>query len=112
MKQLIAYQCKKCGRIMSPKHFRCLSCNARDFEEIPVGGECTLLTFTDIWNLPWGIDERSRLIGIVEFENGLKAMGVILADKLKVGMKLKTGWKTVRVIGGERVYGLCFHPTK
>jgi uncharacterized OB-fold protein len=107
---LKAYKCKNCGRIMHPKHFRCLNCNEREFEEIAVEGKCKLVTFTDVWNLPWGIDERSRLLGIVEFENGLKAMGWMKTTDAQIGMKLKASWGPVRVISGEEVYGLTFEP--
>lgn len=107
---LIAYRCQKCGRVMNPKHFRCLSCNGRDFEEVSVEGECKLLTFTDVWNLPWGIDDRSRLLGIVEFENGLKAMGWLKTTEVKTGMRLKANWEPVRMISGEDVYGLTLEP--
>ena len=64
--------------------------------------------------LPWGIDERGRVLGIVQFTNGVKAMGLIEADEngVKIGMKLKAGWKPVRVTGGERVYGLTFQPAE
>jgi uncharacterized OB-fold protein len=110
MNQLVAYECKHCGRTMSPKHFRCLNCNGREFNEIPVEGACRLLTFADVWALPWGIDERSRILGIVEFENGLKAMGWVKATEAQTGMKLTANWEPVRVIGGEDVYGLTLAP--
>jgi uncharacterized OB-fold protein len=109
---LNAYKCGTCGRLMQPKHYRCLSCNGREFEEISVQGDCKLVTFTDVWNLPWGIDERSRLIGIVEFENGLRAMGRIKAAEARIGMKLKASWEPVRVIHGEEVYGLTLTPAR
>jgi uncharacterized OB-fold protein len=112
MNGLVAYQCKKCGHLMNPRHFRCLKCNGREFEEVATAGECELLTYTDVWNLPWGIDERARFIGIVEFKNGLKAMGWVKVTEPKIGMKLKPAWSPVRVIGGEEVYGLTLEPVK
>lgn len=112
MKTITAYKCKKCGQVMFPHHFRCLNCNRREFEEITPSTKGKLLTYTIVEQLPWGIDERGRVLGVVEFDNGVKAMGVIKAENLKLGMKLKTDWQPVRVIGGEEVYGLTFQPAK
>ena len=110
MNNITAYKCKKCGLVMYPHHFRCLQCHAREFEEITPSEKGKLLTFTIVEQLPWGIDERGRVLGVVEFDNAAKALGVIRADNPKIGMKLKAGWDIVRVIGGEDVYGLTFEP--
>jgi uncharacterized OB-fold protein len=48
------------------------------------------------------------VIGVVEFSNGIKAMGLIEADDIRLEMKLKPTWKPVRVLYGEKVYGLVF----
>ena len=112
MKELVAFKCKKCGEIMYPKHARCLNCKGRDFEPIEAKGDAKLITYTDNCTLPWGIDERCRLLGIVEFENKVKAMGWVKAADPKIGMKLKAKWEPVRVIGGEEVYGLTLEPVK
>ena len=108
MNTITAYKCKKCGQIMYPRHYRCLKCNGRDFEEITPTDRAKLITYTVLNELPWGIDERGRVIGVVEFTNGIKAMGLIQAAEPRLGMSLKTTWKPVRVIQGERVYGLVF----
>ena len=110
MKTITAYQCKQCQHVMYPQHLRCLRCNGREFDEISPSEEGTLMTYTVVNELPWGIDERGRVLGIVEFDNGVRAMGLILADDVRVGMKLIAGWEPVRVIGGENVYGLSFQP--
>jgi len=110
MNELIAYKCKQCGRIIYPRHSRCLSCKGRDFDEISPAGSCKLLTYTTVWNLPWGIDERSRTLGIVEFENGVKAMGWLKAAEAKIGMKLTANWEPVRVTRGQEVCGLTLEP--
>lgn len=108
MKTITAYQCKQCKYVMYPHHFRCMRCNGREFDQISPTGAGTLLTYTVINELPWGIDERGRVLGIVEFENGIKAMGLINADHVQIGMKLVAGWEPVRMIGGEKAYGLSF----
>ena len=110
---IVAYKCKKCGKLHYPFHDRCLACKHREFDMVKPQGEAKLLTFTLIYNLPWGFDQRYLIIGVVEFENGVKAMGQIHADEsypLKVGMKLHPGWEPVRVQYGENVYGLMLAP--
>src|SRR5512136_1290168 len=109
--ELVAYKCKKCGKVHFPLHDRCLSCKGREFDKIKPEGNAKLLTFTQIFNLPWGFDQRFIFVGVAEFENGVKAMGQIKAnapDELKLGMTLKPTWDVVRVISGENVYGLKF----
>ena len=112
MSETTAYRCKACGLVMFPRHSRCLHCGGREFEESELAEKGELLTYTDIWSLPWGIDERSRLIGIVQLENGVKAMGLLKTEEPRLGMKLKASWKPVRVIGGQEVYGLTFEPVE
>ncbi len=110
---IIAFKCKKCGRIHYPFHDRCLSCKSREFEKIKPQGNAKLLTFTAIYNLPWGFDQRFLLIGVAEFENKVKAMGQIKAksiDELKLGMTVLPSWEPVRKTAGEDVYGLKFAP--
>jgi uncharacterized protein len=110
---ITAYQCKKCGKIHYPYHDRCLACKGREFEQIKPEGDATLLTYTAIFNLPWGFDQRFLVLGVAEFENHVKAMGQIKADsvdQLKIGMKVRPSWEPVRVQYGEDVYGLKFEP--
>jgi uncharacterized OB-fold protein len=110
-----AYQCKKCGKVHYPFHDRCLSCKGRDFEIIRPQGKARLLTYTQIFNLPWGFDQRFLVIGVAQFENGVKAMGQVKADsldELKVGMRVKASWEPIRIQYGENVYGLKYTPLK
>ncbi|MGW8225615.1 MAG: Zn-ribbon domain-containing OB-fold protein [Anaerolineales bacterium] len=108
MSTITAYKCSNCGYVNYPRHERCLNCGQRDFKEINPTKKGKLLTYTIVNELPWGIDERGRVIGVVEFDNGIRAMGLIKADKLKLGMKLTAGWEQVRFMNGEKVYGLTF----
>ena len=111
--KITAYKCKKCGRLHYPRHERCLSCKHREFDEVKPEGNVTLLTFTQIFNLPWGFDERFLIIGVAQFENGVKAMGQIKAEDaadLQVGMTMQASWEPIRYIYGEPVYELKFAP--
>jgi uncharacterized protein len=110
---ITAYKCQKCGKIHYPYHDRCLACKSREFEPIKPQGNATLLTYTAIFNLPWGFDQRFLIIGIAEFANHIKAMGQIKVDsvnQLKVGMSVIPSWEPIRVQHGEDVYGLKFEP--
>ncbi len=110
---IIAYRCKKCGKLHYPFHERCMACKNREFEPVKPQGQVKLLTFTRIYNLPWGFDQRYLIIGVVEFENGIRAMGQIAVDEsypLQTGMILEPSWAPVRVKNGENVYGLKLEP--
>jgi uncharacterized OB-fold protein len=112
---IVAFRCKQCGKLHYPFHDRCLGCMGREFETVKPQGKARLLTFSRIYNLPWGFDQRFLIIGVAEFDNKVKAMGQIKAesaDQLKLGMKLKPSWEPVRVQNGENVYGLKFEPMK
>ncbi|NIS82875.1 MAG: hypothetical protein GTO14_22350 [Anaerolineales bacterium] len=112
MKTITAYKCKNCGLVMYPHHYRCLNCNGREFKEMSPSSGGKLVTYTVIDQLPWGIDERGRVLGVVQFDNGVKALGLIQSENPRIGMKLKADWGPVRVIGGEKIMGLIFHPTR
>ncbi len=111
--EITAYKCTKCGRIHYPYHDRCLTCKNRQFDIMKPQGDCRLITFTRIYNLPWGFDQRYLIIGVVEFENKIRALGQIAVDEtydLKLGMTLRPYWEPVRVQYGENVYGLVLRP--
>ena len=106
---VVAYKCRKCSKLHYPYHDRCLACKSREFEQVKPEGKARVLTFTRIYNLPWGFDQRYLTIGVVEFENGVRAMGQINVDEqfdLKTGMMMKPTWAPVREQYGEHVYGL------
>ena len=110
---IVAYKCKKCGKLHFPYHDRCLACKSREFTQVKPEGAARLITFTRIYNLPWGFDQRYLTIGVVEFENGVRAMGQIQVDEkydLKPGESMRASWEPVRVQYGEDVYGLMLNP--
>ena len=112
MSELVAQKCVSCGHVMYPAHARCLRCKGQEFVDVPASGECTLLTFSEVRSLPWGIDERSRVLGVAEFAEGFKAMGWIQASTVHIGLKLKASHQPVRTMDGENVYGLVFTPAE
>lgn len=107
------YRCKNCGKIHYPYHDRCLVCKGREFETLKPEGKAKLITYTQIFNLPWGFDQRYLVIGVAEFENGVKAMGQVKADsvdELDIGMEVEASWEPIREQYGEDVYGLKYTP--
>jgi uncharacterized OB-fold protein len=107
--EITAYRCVKCGKIHYPFHDRCIGCKSREFEPFHPEGNAKLLTYTQIFNLPWGFDQRFLVIGIVEFENHVRAMGQIQVDgieELKPGKELFPYWDVIRITAGEKVFGL------
>jgi uncharacterized protein len=105
-----AYKCSKCGRITYPQRSVCLKCGNRTFEEMPFEKEGTLLAFTQVYQLPWGITDRLLTMGIVQFDNGMKTMGRISTPDVKTGMRLKAEYKVFREMNGEEISGWIFNP--
>lgn len=116
-----AYKCPECGTLYYPVPMICKKCsNRRDpsgvffstWEKVPLGGKCTLLTWTRVYNLPTGYTDRYLLFGIVEFENGLRASGRLLLENPQTGMKLNAKVGLVREKVDEDIYGFMFEEWK
>ncbi|MCZ2127553.1 MAG: OB-fold domain-containing protein [Anaerolineales bacterium] len=111
--KLIAYRCRNCGRVHYPRCERCLTCKKREFDEIRPQGKATLLTFTAVYSLPVGFEDQQMLcLGVVEFENQVRALGQISAapSALKEGMALTASWGAIRRREGQTLYGLILAP--
>ena len=109
--KMYAYMCTQCGALHHPKHYVCRKCGERSFEELPLEGEVTLVTYTKVYNLPEGYMKPYLAFGIVKFENGLTASGQIDAEELTIGMKLKTQVGVIKEGVGKDYYGFIFQPT-
>lgn len=124
-KNVYAYQCPECGELHYPAVMRCKKCRYRRYPEeevekywkregykpwkkVPLGGPCKLLSYTRLWALPAGFDQRNLSFGLVEFKNGLRASGQLLVDKPKIGMKLNVRVEKIKEFYGKVCYGLQF----
>jgi uncharacterized OB-fold protein len=116
--EIYAYKCSECGTLHYPAPMICWHCsNRRDpsgvffssWETAPLGGMCKLLTWTRVYNLPEGFDDRCLLFGIVEFANGLRASGRLMVEEPNTGMELSARTGVVREAVGQDVYGLMFY---
>ncbi len=110
---IIWKKCQKCGKIQHPDHLRCLQCKNTSFDEIESSGDCTLLTYTVLKAPPAEFrDKKAYSLGIVEFSNGIKALGQLTTtENLKVGMKLKPIYqKLTNDLDGQEVSGIKYKP--
>lgn len=107
-------KCDNCGFLQHKAHLRCLNCKKNKFASIEAEGECTLNTFTILYAPPLEFrDKPSYALGVVEFENGIRAMGQITTqDNLEIGMKLKPVYRKIcENLDGKEVYAYVFEPT-
>ena len=113
--KLVGIKCKKCGYLQHSSHLRCLNCKNNTFDTIEAEGECKLLTYTILNAPPMEFrDKKSIVLGVVEFENGIKAFGqIFLIEGLSLGMKLKPEYGKICInLDGKEVYGYIFAPIK
>jgi uncharacterized OB-fold protein len=106
-------ECNKCGLLQYKSHLRCLRCKNPTFTPIEAKGNCNLITYTVLKAPPAEFrDLDSYALGVVEFENGVKALGQITSqDNLYVGMNLHPVFKKIcNNLDGKEVYTYVFEP--
>lgn len=108
--KMYAYKCTTCGELHHPKHYVCRKCGDRNFDEVELDGEVTLVTYTRVYNLPEGYMKPYLAFGIVKFENGLTVTGQIDSEELQIGMKLNTTVGVIKEAVGKDCYGFIFRP--
>jgi uncharacterized OB-fold protein len=108
MAKVDAYVCRGCGAVAYPEHRCCKACGKTEFDIVPLEGSATLLTFTRVYNLSLAFDERYITLGIVEFEDGTRALGRLDVDEPEVGLKLSSYVAPVRKEGYDTYEGLWF----
>jgi hypothetical protein len=113
--KMIGIRCTKCGKVMYPAHDVCTKCGAREFEEVELGDEASLVTYTVLTAVPTGVKTRPLVLGIVSFDGfdePVRATGQVLAkpEEVEMGMKLTPDWGMLRMLGEETVEGFRFRP--
>jgi hypothetical protein len=106
-------KCRNCGFIQHQSHLRCLQCKNDTFDTIAATGTCKLLTYTILKAPPAEYRNRSSYaLGIVEFKNGIKALGQITTQEdLKTGIELKPVYtKICDDLDGKEVFTYVFEP--
>lgn len=112
-KKLKANKCLNCGLLQHESHLRCLNCRNEEFELIEASGQCKLITYTILTAVPKEfLDNKPYALGIVEFENGVRALGQISSkEDLKLGMRLKIIPRTIQM-DGKRINSYRFDPIR
>ncbi|HIQ29082.1 MAG TPA: Zn-ribbon domain-containing OB-fold protein [Candidatus Caldiarchaeum subterraneum] len=105
-----AYRCRNCGRLSYPRHERCPSCKHMELEEFEIKKEGILLAYTKVYVTPAGVEDKPLILGIVDLGEGVRALGQILADEPRIGMKLKPAWGVLRRVAGKEYSGFRFVP--
>lgn len=106
-------KCKKCGFLQHQTHLRCLKCKGDKFESIASSGTCKLLTYTILKAPPMEFrDRNSYTLGVVEFENGVKALGQLTTkENLSIGMLFEPIYQKIcDNLDGKEVNGFVFKP--
>lgn len=106
--EMYAYKCTACGELHHPKHYVCKKCGNRKFEEVPLSGEVTLVTYTKVYNLPEGYMKPYIGFGIAKFTNGLVVSGQLEVENPQIGMKLMATVGVVKEGIGKDYYGFIF----
>ncbi|MBC7219533.1 MAG: OB-fold domain-containing protein [Hadesarchaea archaeon] len=107
--KFVGYKCRSCGRVMNPKHDRCLSCKGRDFDEVELPKVGKLVTYTKLYALPQGIEMPPLTLGIVDF-GVVRVLGQLATDEPRIGMSLRPVWGKIRRLNDKDIYGFRFEP--
>jgi len=108
MRKMIGVICNECKKVYYPKRSCCPNCKDIQIKEVEIGNTCTLITYTELWAVPKGIDKLPLTLGIFEFENGARVLGQIISKKIEIGMKFQPLWSKIRKINGKEIYGFIF----
>lgn len=105
--KMIGYKCNHCGIKLYPKRKICPKCRKSEFTELEINEIGKVLTFTKLYAVPDGIDEKPLILGIVDF-NGIKVTGQITDSEIKIGDKVEPFWRKLRESHGKEIYGFKF----
>jgi len=105
---IFGMKCVSCGTVSYPKHAVCPNCRGEKFEDVAIGGEGTVLTYTDVYALAIEYETRYLRLAIVELDDGVRVTGQLLEDEPRVGMRVKTILGPVRPSGEAAIQGFQF----
>ena len=104
--RFVTTKCGRCGNVSFPPQADCPKCMASEFTWVDLGGEATLVTFTQVQITPASFVENDPyVIAIGEMKGGVKVLAWLEGvdpEKAKPGMKLRAEPRTAA--GGNPYY--------
>jgi uncharacterized OB-fold protein len=107
-KKLVYFKCDSCGKASYPLHAICPQCKKNKFSQIELPTPGIVLTYTKLFAVPKGVNVIPLILGIVEFENGIRVTGQIEADEVNFGDKVYPIWGKLRESEGKEIFGFKF----
>ena len=110
-REIYAYRCRRCGHVHYPYRMVCKSCGENEhneFDPVPLPKEGTLLTFTELHNLPSDYEVPRLKLGIVELDGGIRITGQLDVTEPRIGMRVKGTVEVVRTESYDSRYGMVF----
>ncbi len=106
-----ALKCKACDKVCFPSRMVCPACGGRDFEEVDMPETGKIVTYTTVHVGPQFMEHSTPyVIGIVEFENGVRVTTQIAdadPDDVKTGKEVRMVFRKLKDEGktGVIMYG-------
>lgn len=109
--RITATVCPACGAVLYPTPLVCrcghvLSDSDALRQRVDVRGPCKLLTWTRVKAVPEGFDDSELTLGMVEFDSGVRAIGILHSDQPRVGMDLEA--EVEECDAGDYRHGACY----
>jgi hypothetical protein len=102
--KVMATRCRKCGSSYFPPTVDCPSCLLSDVEWFEIKGLGKLRTYSVVNYGPSGFEnDTPYVLGIVEFESGIKVLGRLSKDISNSDIRVGMGLKVVPVKHDERI---------
>jgi uncharacterized OB-fold protein len=109
--RMTALKCKACAKVCFPSRMVCPACGSRDFEEVAMPETGKIATYTTVHVGPKFLEHATPyVLGIVEFENGVRVTTQIAdADPkdVKIGKEVRMVFRKLKAEGktGVIMYG-------
>ncbi len=100
------HKCRACGHVSYPKHSRCPKCKETLFEAVELRNG-RLITYTIVHAVGPGTP-KPLLLGIAEFEDGVRAIGQLNAINPQIGMAVRAIHSVLRERNGKEYFGFKF----
>ena len=98
-------RCKNCGKLYFPPRADCLECRKSEIEWVPIQGKARLVSFTEVYFAPPAFQQATPyLLGLAEFDNGLRVFAPISRDISRLDLKLDIELVLTSRKTGEGVY--------